>query len=327
MKAIVHDDYGPPDGLELRELDRPTVDGHGVLVRVRAASVNPVDWHLMRGEPYLVRLTDGFRRPKRPVPGVDLAGHVEVVGENVKNFQPGDEVLGTRGGSFAEYVAVPEDNLVAKPAGLAFEQAAAIPVAGCTALEALRDRGRLQLGQRVLINGAAGGVGTFAVQLAKAFGGQVTGVCSTRNVEMVRSIGADHVVDYTVEDFTRSGQRYDLMLHVAGNRSLSDLRRAITPKGTLVLVGAGTGRQEGGGGLLGPGALALAALVESRFVGQRLIPFLAKVRNDDLVALKELVEAGKVMPVVGRTYPLSEAPEAIRYLESGHARGKTVITV
>ncbi len=322
MKAIVGTEYGSPDGLQLQDLDKPAVDGDGVLVRVRAASVNPLDWHVMRGLPYLVRLTEGLRRPKRSVRGVDVAGHVEAVGENVTEFQPGDEVFGAKGGAFAEYVCAGEKNfLVPKPVGLTFEQAAAVPVAGTTALQALRDKGQIQSGQRVLINGAAGGVGTFAVQIAKAFGADVTGVCSTRNVDLVRSIGADQVIDYTREDFIRSGQRYDLILDAVGNRSLSDFRRALTPKGTLVLVGGGDGRW------LGPLALPLRALVLSRFVGQRMLLLLAKNNKEDLVVLKELIEAGKVTPVIDRTYPLSETPEAVRYLEAGHARGKVVITV
>jgi NADPH:quinone reductase-like Zn-dependent oxidoreductase len=250
-----------------------------------------------------------------------VAGHVEAVGKNVTQFRPGDEAFGGRAGAFAEYVRGREKNFAPKPAGLTFEQAAAIPIAGCTALQAFRDQGLLQPGQRVLINGAAGGVGTFAVQIAKGFGAHVTGVCSTRNVDMVGSIGADQVVDYTLEDFTRGGQRYDLILDAVGNRSLSHLRRALTPKGTLVLVGGA------GGKLLGPLALLLRALVLSRFVGHPMLSFLAKLRKEDLVVLKELIEAGKVTPVIDRTYPLSDAPEAIRYLEAGHARGKVVITV
>jgi NADPH:quinone reductase-like Zn-dependent oxidoreductase len=321
MKAIVSTEYGSPDELELREIDRPAVDGDGVLVRVRASSVNPLDWHMMRGLPYFVRMTEGLRRPKRSVPGVDVAGHVEAVGENVTQFHPGDEVFGARGGAFAEYVLGAEKNFVPKPAALTFEQAAAIPVAGTTALQGLRDRGRIRPGQRVLINGAAGGVGTFAVQIAKAFDADVTGVCSTRNVDMVRSIGADQVVDYTQEDFTRGGQRYDLILDAVGNHSLSDLRRALTPNGTVVLAGGGDGRW------LGPLALPFRALVVSRFVEQRLLPLLAKLNKEDFAVLKELADAGKVTPIIDRTYPLSEAPEAIRYLEARHARGKVVITV
>lgn len=323
MKAIVSNEYGSPDALKLQEIDTPVIGDDGVLVRVRAASVNPLDWHVMRGLPYLVRVTGGLRRPKRTVPGVDMAGHVAAVGRNVTRLRPGDEVFGcASGGALAEYAAAGEDACVPKPVGLTLEQAAAIPIAGLTALQALRDQGQLQPGQRVLVNGAAGGVGTFAVQIAKAFGADVTGVCSTRNVDRVRSIGADQIVDYTAEDFTRRGQRYDLILCLAGNHSLSDLRRTLTPKGTLVLAGGG-----GDGRWLGPLAGFLKALVVSPFVGQRLLPFIAKLRKEDLVALKDLIEAGRVTPVIDRTYPLSEAPEAIRYLEAGHAQGKVIITV
>jgi NADPH:quinone reductase-like Zn-dependent oxidoreductase len=321
VKAIVNNEYGSPDDLKLQEIDKPVLPSDGVLVRVRAASVNPYDWHLIRGLPYLVRISEGLRRPKRGVPGVDVSGHVEAVGDDVTQFQPGDEVFGSRGGAFAEYVCGREKSFVPKPAGLTFEQAATVGVAGCTALQAVRDRGQIELGHTVLINGAAGGVGTFAVQIAKALGAEVTGVCSTRNVDMVRSIGANQVVDYTQEDFTRRGQRYDLIVDAVGNRSLSDLRRALTPKGTLVIVGGGSGRW------LGPLALPLRALVLSRFVGQRLLFFVATISKDHLVVLKDLIAAGKVTPVIDRTYPLSEAPEAIRYLEAGHARGKVVITV
>jgi NADPH:quinone reductase-like Zn-dependent oxidoreductase len=321
MKAIANDEYGPPEDLELREIDKPDVGADDVLVRVRATSVNPADWHIMRGLPYLVRVSEGLRRPKRSVPGVDLAGEVEAVGENVTQFQPGEEVFGGRNGAFAEYVRGAERNFAPKPGGLTFEQAAAVPIAGCSALQALRDRGDLQPGQRVLINGAAGGVGTFAVQIAKSFGAHVTGVCSTRNLELVRSIGADEVIDYTAADFAGSGRRYDLIVDAVGNRSLRDFRRALTRKGTLVLVGGGGGRW------LGPLALPLRAAVMSRFVSQRLRPFLAQIKKPDLVVLKELIEAGEVMPVIDRTYPLSDTPEAIRYLEAGHARGKVVITV
>jgi len=321
MKAIIHHKYGSPDVLELKDIDKPVVDDDTVLVRVRAASVNAFDWHIMRGLPYFVRMEAGLRKPKRSVAGVDVAGHVEAVGKNVTQFQPGDEVFGQRGGAFAEYVCAGENNFVLKPANLTFEQAAAVPMAGFTALQGLRDKGQLQPGQRVLINGAAGGVGTFAVQIAKAFGADVTGVCSTRNVDMARSIGADQVMDYTREDFTRSGQRYDLTLDIAGNRSLSDCRRVMAPNGILVLVG-GEGRR------MGPIlARLLAAVVWSRFASQKMLPFLAQRNKEDLIILKELIEAGKVTPVIDRTYPLSETPEAIRYLEEGHARGKVVITV
>ncbi len=324
MKAIVNEEYGPPEDLELREIDRPAVGDDGVLVRVHASSVNPADWHMLRGEPYLARLMGGFRKPKQPVPGTDVAGHVEAVGKNVTEFQPGDEVFGAKGGAFAEYVCAGEKNLlVPKPAGLTFEQAAAVGIAGVTALQALRDKGRLAAGQSVLINGAAGGVGTFAVQIAKAFGAEVTAVCSTRNVELVRSIGADHVVDYTQEDFTRNGQRYDLIVDNASNHSLSSLRRALTSNGTLVTVGSSRKVGNWFDALGRP----LKALVLSRFVGQRMTSFMAKLTKDDLLVLKELMEAGKVTPVIDRTYPLSDVPAAIRYSEEGHARGKIVVTV
>jgi NADPH:quinone reductase-like Zn-dependent oxidoreductase len=322
MKAIINHKYGSPENLKLQEIEKPVINDDSVLVRVRAASVNPLDWHFVRGLPYFVRLMAGLRRPKQTVPGVDVAGIVEAVGKDVTQFQPGDEVFGGRDGSFADYVGGRERNFVPKPVNLTFEQAATIPIAGCTALQGLRDKGQLQPGQRVLVNGAAGGVGTFAVQIAKAFGAQVTGVCSARNVEMVRSIGADQVIDYTREDFTETGQPYDLILDCVGNHALRHLRRALTAKGTLVVVGS-----EKGGNLLGPLAGLLGALVMSRFVSQRLVPFIAKIEKGDLVTLKDLIEAGKVTPVIDRTYPLSEVPEAIRYLEAGHARGKVVITV
>jgi NADPH:quinone reductase-like Zn-dependent oxidoreductase len=274
----------------------------------------------MRGEPYVVRLMLGLRRPKQTVRGADVAGIVEAVGENVTGIQPGDAVFGTAAGTFAEY-ARGRKNLVPKPERLSFEQAAAIPIAGVTALQALRDKGQLQPGQRVLINGAAGGVGTFAVQIARAFGAEVTGVCSTGNVEMVRSIGADHVVDYTRDDFVRSGARYDLILDNIGNRSLQELGRVMTPEGKLVLVGGG-----GEGKLFGALTRTIKAPITARLIGRRIISFLANIRREDLMTLKELVDAGKLTPVVDRTYPLRETPEAIRYLETGHARGKVVIT-
>jgi NADPH:quinone reductase-like Zn-dependent oxidoreductase len=321
VRAIVSHRYGSPDELELCEIDKPELGDEGVLVRVRAASVNPYDWHMMRGHPYFVRLGEGLRRPKHEVLGVDVAGEVEAVGASVTEFRPGDEVFGGRVRAFAEYVCGAERNFVPKPAGLSFEQAAAIPIAGSTALQALRDKAQLRPGQRVLINGAAGGVGTFAVQIAKALGGEVTGVCSTRNLELVRSLGADHVVDYTVEDFGRRGRRYDLVVDLVGNRSLRALRRALTPDGTLVVAGGGHGR------LVGPLALPIAAVVVNRFVKQRLVPFMAQLRKDDLMTITDLIEAGQVTPVVDGRYPLTEAPEAIRHVETGHARGKTVITV
>jgi NADPH:quinone reductase-like Zn-dependent oxidoreductase len=268
-----------------------------------------------------MRLSEGLRKPKRGVPGVDLAGHVEAVGRTVTQFKPGDEVIGNRNGAFAEYVRGRERNFVLKPASVTFEQAAAVPAAGLTALEALRDAGRIRSGHKVLINGASGGVGTFAVQVAKAFGADVTAVCSTRGVDMVRSIGADRVVDRTREDFTRGAQRYDLMIDIAGDRSISDCRRVLARNGALVFVGAPTGRW------LAPLPRLLKALVLSRFVSQRLVPFLTRGGKDNLVVLKELIEAGKVTPVIDRTYPLSETAQAIRYVEERHAQGKVVITV
>ncbi len=287
---------------------------------MRAASVNPLDWHYMRGTPFVLRLAAGLRKPKVTRLGADLAGQVDAVGNHVTQFQAGDEVFGVGKGAFAEFVCASESAVVLKPANLTFEQAAAVPVAACSALQGLRDKGQIQRGQKVLINGAAGGVGTFAVQLAKVFGADVTGVCSTRNLDMVRSIGAHHVIDYTQEDFTTSGQQYDLIFDTAGNHSLSDCRRALTPKATLVLVGG-----PNKGRWVGPLTGVLKAVVVSRFVSQKLRPFLAHSSKADLIVLRELLEAGKVAPVIDRSYPLSDVPEAIRYLEEGHARGKVVI--
>ena len=322
MKAIMQYKYGSPDVLELQEFDKPVVKDDEVLVQVHAASVNPYDWHNMRGTPYIMRIMgSGLRKPKIPVRGVDVAGKVEAVGTNVTQFQPGDEVFGGSRGAYAEYVCVSEDDIVLKPANLTFEQAAAVAIAAFTALQGLRDKGQIQPGQEVLINGAAGGVGTFAVQIAKSFGAEVTGVCSTRNVDMVRSIGADQVIDYTHEDFTHGGQHYDLMLDTVGNRSLSECRRVLTSNGAYVLVGAPDGRW------LGPLARFLKVLVLSRFVSQKMVTVMTKRNREDLLVLKELLEAGKVTPVIDRHYKLSEVPEAIRYLEEGHAQGKVVITV
>jgi NADPH:quinone reductase-like Zn-dependent oxidoreductase len=319
MQAMVNTEYGR---LRLEEIDKPALEPDGVLVRVRAASVNPLDWHLLRGDPYVGRLMGmGLRRPKDTRTGVDTSGTIEAVGENVTDFQPGDEVCGRSSGAFAEYALGAAETLVAKPARLSFEEAAAIPIAGVTALQALRDYGDVQAGQRVLINGAAGGVGTFAVQIAKTFGAHVTGVCSTRNVELVRSIGADAVVDYTVDDFSRTEQPYDVIIDTVGNRSLRHLLRALTPKGTLVVVGGGGGR------LLGPLAQMGRAFVLSRFVRRQVKPMMAHIRKADLVLLKELVDDGKLTPVLDRTYPLRETADAVRYLEGRHARGKVVITV
>ena len=324
MKAVVREKYGSPDVLQLKDIEKPVIDDDSVLVRVRAASINAYDWHMMRGLPFLVRMSEGWRRPKSTAMGVDIAGQVTAVGKNVTQFRPGDEVFGARGGALAEYVrGTAQSVLVPKPAGLTFEQAAAVNMAGTTALQGLRDKGQIKPGQRVLINGAAGGVGTFAVQIAKAFGADVTAVCSTRNVDMIRSIGADHVIDYTREDFTRNGHRYDLIFDVAANRSLSDCRRVLASNGTLVVVGAA-----GGGRRMAPiVARLLGAIVLSRFSSQKMLPFLAKNSKDDLIVLKELIEAGKVRPVIDRTYPLSETAEAMRYLEDGHPKGKVVITV
>jgi NADPH:quinone reductase-like Zn-dependent oxidoreductase len=324
MKAVVRDAYGTPERLRVGEVERPAIAADGVLVRVQAASVNPFDWHILRGEPYLMRLSEGLRTPKALVLGGDVAGVVESVGENVTELRPGDEVFGSKYGSFAEYVAGRERNLAPKPARLSPAEAAALPGAGITALQALRDAGALRPGQRVLVNGAAGGVGTFAVQIAKALGGEVTGVCSTGNVDLVRSLGADHIVDYIVEDFARSGRRYDLIVDNVGNRALRDLSRCATADGTVVLVGGG-GVSESRRRLLGPVARGLRAFVYKPFARPTIRLFLAKIRKDDLLALKELVDDGKMTPVIDRTYSLDEAADAVRYLETGHARGKVVI--
>jgi NADPH:quinone reductase-like Zn-dependent oxidoreductase len=324
MKAIVQDTYGAPDVLEFSDIDKPLVRDGDVLLRVQGAGLDPGVWHLMTGLPYLVRIMGfGLRQPKVRIRGRDVSGRVEAVGKNVTRFHPGDEVFGTCEGSFADYVCAREDRLAPRPANLTFEQAAAVPISGLTALQGLRDAGKVQPGQKVLIIGAAGGVGTFAVQLAKAFGAEVTGVCSTTKVDLVRSIGADHVIDYTCDDFADGVRRYDLILDTAGNRSLSHLRRALASRGTLVIVGG-----EGGGRWLGGfDRQILRAPMLSPFVSQTLRPLISKERREDLLVLKELIEAGKVTPIIDRTYPLSEVPEAIRYLQGGHARGKVVITV
>lgn len=324
MKAIVHERYGTPDVLELREVDKPVVGADEVLVRVHATSVNPVDWHTVTGTPYLVRMMAGLLKPKSEFLGVDFAGTVEAVGRDVTQFQAGDEVFGARNGAFADYVCVREERaVVRKPANVTFEQAGAVAVAAISALQGLRDKGQIRSGQRVLINGASGGVGTFAVQIAKSFGAEVTGVCSTRNVEIARSIGADHVIDYTQEDFTRGQQRYDLMLDVAGNRSWSDCKRVLNEKATLVVVG---GPKKGR--WIGPLGQALKLRLSSLGGSRRVVaPFLAKINKEDLVVLQKLLEAGTVTPVIDRQYELSETPEALRYLGAGHAQGKVVITV
>jgi NADPH:quinone reductase-like Zn-dependent oxidoreductase len=326
MKAVSSIEYGPPEVLELAEIERPVPKDAEVLLKVHAASVNPADWHLLRGDPYIARLQIGLRRPKYRVLGCDVAGRIEVVGEDVTMFQPGDEVFGSpfmRGfGAFAEHVRVPEDLLALKPDALSFEQAAAVPLAASTALQGLRDHGGIESGQRVLIVGASGGVGTFAVQIAKYFGAEVTGVCSTRNVDLVRSLGADHVIYYTREDFTRNKQKYDLIFQLAGTHSPSECRRALTAKGTLVLSSG-----ESNGRWLGPVARIIRAQVLSPFVSQKMVSFTVRPNKEDLQSLKQLIESGKLTPVIDRTYPLSETAEALRYLESGRARGKVVITV
>ena len=325
MKAIVYEKYGSPDVLELKEVEKPTPKDDEVLIKVHAASANPADWHLLRATPFFARLMVGLLKPKYKILGSDIAGRVEAVGRNVKQFQPGDEVFGDKfacgWGGFAEYVRVAEDRLVLKPANLTFEAAAAVPLAAFTALQGLRDKGQIQSGQKVLINGASGGVGTFAVQIAKSFGAEVTGVCSTRNLDMVRSIGADHVIDYTQEDFTKNGQTYDLIYCAVGNRSAADYKRALNPNGICVVAGFTTMSH-----MLFQ-VLFLGAWVS--MTGSKKIGAMGTVKpnKEDLVFIKELLETGKVGPVIDRRYPLSETAEAIRYLEEGRAQGKVVITV
>jgi NADPH:quinone reductase-like Zn-dependent oxidoreductase len=319
MQAIVQDRYGSAEVLAAQDIDRPQMADDEVLVRVHAASIHVGDWIVMTGVPYVMRMATGLRRPKQRVPGTDVAGTVEAVGPQVTSLRPGDEVLGWCDGAFAEYAAAPEANFVKKPADLTFEQAAAIGVSATTALQLLRDNGKIQPGQRVLVNGASGGVGTFAVQIAKAFGAEVTGVSSTRNVELVRSIGADHVIDYTREDFRAGAERYDLILDNVGDRSMADTRRALTPSGTLISNGGAHS-----GGKLGR---TLRLLLASIVVRQQAGPSLKTTNQPDLLAITELVEAGKVTPVIGGTYPLRQTAEAIRHVAAGHARGTLVITV
>jgi len=320
MKAIVYEKYGPPDVLQLKEVQKPVPKNKEVLIKVQAASVNPFDWHYLRGEPFFMRLMGaGLLKPKNKILGVDIAGWVEAVGRNVKQFQPGDEVFGASDFSaLAEYVCAKENALVLKSANVTSEEAAAVPVAALTALQALRDKGKIQPGKKILINGASGGVGTFAVQIAKSFGAEVTGVCSTGNLGMVRSIGADHVIDYTQEDFTRNGQRYDLILDAVANRSFSDLKRALGPRGICVIVG-----------------FSPALTFQVFFPGpwkfstgdKKIAMMMAKITKEDLGFLKDLLEDGKVTPVIDRRYPLDEAADALRYLEEGHAKGKIVINI
>lgn len=324
MKAIVQDTYGSPEVLELRDIDKPAVGDNEVLVRVRAAGVNPADWALMRGLPYIARPTPlyGLRKPKKAVRGTDVAGQVEAVGAGVTRFRPGDAVFGWCNGSFADFAVAADDGLALKPANLTFEQAAAVPMAGSVALQALRDHGHVRAGQKVLINGASGGIGTFAVQIATSLGADVTGVCSTRNVDMVRSIGADHVIDYTQEDFTQNGQRYDVILDNVGNHALSDLRRALTPRGMLVPNSGGFEHH-----WFASGGRLVRALVVFRFVSQTLRTFVVSPKQEDLVVLKDLMEAGTVTPVIDRRYPLSEISQAIGYVGARHTQGKVVISM
>jgi NADPH:quinone reductase-like Zn-dependent oxidoreductase len=321
MKAIVQDRYGSADVLKLQDIDTPVARPAEVLVRVGAASAFIGDWHVMTGTPYAIRLVSGLRAPKQRVRGQDMAGQVQAVGDRVTRFRPGDEVFGVCDGAFAEYATARPDKLAPKPANLTFEQAATVPTTGCTALQGLRDVGKVQPGQTVLIIGAAGGVGSFAVQIAKAFGAHVTGVCSTRKVELVRSIGADDVVDYIREDVADRSHRYDVIFDTAGNRSVSHLRRALAAKGTLVLAGG-----EGAGRWLGMGRVVRAKAM-SPFVGQRMTNFLARPKTQDLIVLKDLIEDGKIVPIIGAEYPLREVPAAIRDLGKGHGQGKVVITV
>jgi NADPH:quinone reductase-like Zn-dependent oxidoreductase len=323
MKAIVQDKYGSADVLELRDVEKPQPGDDELLIRVHAAGVDPGVWHLMTGLPYLVRVMGfGLRKPKIRIRGMDVAGTVEEAGRNIIRLKKGEQVYGTCDGSFAEYACAKAERLAPKPANLSFEQAAAVPISGMTALNGLRDAGKLQSGQKVLIIGAAGGVGTYAVQLAKALGAAATGVCSTSKVELVQALGAEEVIDYTREDFTDGTRQFDLILDTAGRRPLSQLRRALRPQGTLVIVGG-----EGGDRWLGGFQRQIFAPVRSLFTDQKMHGLISKERQQDLLTLRDLIEAGKLTPVIGRTYPLREAPQAIRYLEQGHAQGKVVLTV
>ena len=322
MKAIVFEKYGPPSILQLKEVEKPVPGDNEILVKIHAAAANPLDWHRMRGEPFLVRLSDGFKKPKDPMLGVDIAGRVEAIGRDVTQFKPGDDVFGDCGwaGGFAEYVCVTEKNIIQKPVNITFGEAAAVPAAAFTALQGLRDRGRIQAGQKVLINGASGGVGTFAVQIAKSYGAEVTGVCSTRNLDMVRSIGANDTIDYTQDDFTRLGQNYDLIYDAVGNRSVFDYKRALKSEGTCVITGFSTLTRLFQHMLLGP----LVSMTGSRKICTQGV---AKPNQKDLVFIKELLESGKIKPMIDRCYTLSQTAEAIGYLEQGHARGKVVINI
>jgi len=326
MKAAIYRRYGPPDVLQIEDIEKPEPKDDEVLLKVRATGVNPLDSHLMKGRPYILRLLLGLGKPKIKRPGVDVSGEVDAVGSNVTQFKTGDAVFGMCKGTFAEYVCAPESAVVIKPDNITFEQAAAAPVAALTALQGLRDRAHIQPGQKVLINGAAGGVGTFAVQIAKSFGGEVTGVCSTRNVDMVRSIGGDHVIDYTQEDFTKAnptnGEGYDIIFDNVGNHSLSACRRLLNPKGRVLMVGHQTGR-----GIISLLARLVTALLWSRFISQEFVFFIAKLNKQDLALISELMASGKVTPVIDRRYTLNQVPDAIRYLETERAQGKVVITL
>jgi NADPH:quinone reductase-like Zn-dependent oxidoreductase len=323
MKAIVYRCYGGPEVLKFEDIAKPIAADDRVLVKVHAASVNPLDWHYMQGKPYIVRPMAGIGKPESIRMGTDFAGTVETVGKSVTHYKPGDEVFGDRDGAFGEYVSVAEKGAMAlKPTNMTMEQAAAVPIAGLTALQALRDKGKIQAGQKVLINGASGGVGTFAVQIAKTYGADVTGVCSTRNVAMVKSIGADHVIDYTKEDFTQGSARYDLIIDNVGNHALSEYRHVLTPNGALVIVGGPSDNL-----WLGPLTTTAKAYFVAPFVSQKLIFMLAQTNKDDLNVLREMMEAGKLTPVIDRRYPLAETAQAISYLEQGHAKGKVIIAV
>ncbi len=320
MKAIVYEQYGPPEVLQLKELAKPTPAENEVLIKVRAASVNPLDWHFMRGDPWFIRLMLGMRKPKNARLGVDVAGMVEGIGGNVPQFKLGDEIFGCCRGAFAEYVSAKEDTLALKPASVSFEAAAAVPIAAITALQGLRDKGQIKPGKKVLVDGASGGVGTFAIQIAKAFGAEVTAVCSTRNLERARTLGADYVFDYTREDFTRSGRRYDLIFGANAFHSIFAYRRALRKGGICVKAG---GKATFSAMFVEPLLSRMLSMVSSK----KVCGFLAKLNKKDLLLLKELLEGGKIVPVLDRRYPLSETPEAIRYVEEGHAQGKVVLTV
>ena len=325
MKAIVYHEFGSPDVLRIEEVDKPVPTDNQLLIKVRAVSVNPLDWHFMEGTPYIGRpLAFGFLKPEVTRLGVDYAGTVEAVGKNITDFKPGDEVYGNKFGAFAEYLVANDKALALKPTNLTFEQAASLPVAAITALQALRDTGKLQPGQKVLINGASGGVGTFAVQIAKTLGAEVTGVCSGRNAEMVRSLGADHVIDYTKEDFSKGAERYDVILDNVGNQPLGGFRRVLNPKGIYVMIGGGGVKDDAWFGAL---VRPIKSVLMSKFISQEMKPMLADMNRKDLTVLADMIQAGKVKPVIDRTYPFNQLPDAMRYLEEGHARGKVVVTV